>query len=200
MEPSENEPKFEFSPKFLDHIVEMSKSHQQFASQSIVASVNFHEKLAVLTAGSLALAVSGAGFLHQKPLANVSANHLLFVSLAILVACLWVSLVCSVAHNFLESYALHLDSIANTHRGAAKTVTAMFDEEAFKKLTGNSLEDAKSVKDWATDWINSKAQSTMKRAVSIREIEMPLSVMAISLFSLGYLSVVVYVFVLAWSV
>jgi len=118
-----NEPRIksplEFAVAALKQTAEFQRESQ---SKSIGASTNFHEKLAVLTAGSLALAVSGAGALHQKPLTNPVANRLLFDSLAISVACLWVSLVSSVIHNFLESYALRLDSKTDFHESTINLV------------------------------------------------------------------------------
>jgi hypothetical protein len=97
-------------PELVARINKALESRKQVQSQSTGASVSFHEKLAVLTAGSLALAVSGAGALYQKPVADPNETHILLWSLVVSACCLWVSLVASVAHNFLESYCLHLDS------------------------------------------------------------------------------------------
>src|SRR6266404_3703690 len=98
------------SPEIVERINKGIEAHKRVQAQSTGASVSFHEKLAVLTAGSIALAVSGSGALYQKPLADIALTHRLFYSLTISVACLWLSLVASLIHNFLESYALHLDS------------------------------------------------------------------------------------------
>jgi len=67
----------EFAVETLKRTVEF---HRESRSKSMGASTNFHEKLAVLTAGSLALAVSGAGALYQKPLTNPVANCLLLIA------------------------------------------------------------------------------------------------------------------------
>ena len=49
------------TPEILEEIKKAAEAYKHVRRQGINASVSFHEKLAVLSAGSLALAVSGAG-------------------------------------------------------------------------------------------------------------------------------------------
>jgi len=183
----------EFAVATLKQTAEFQRESR---SKSIGASTNFHEKLAVLTAGSLALAVSGAGALYQKPLTDPIANRLLFDSLAISVACLWVSLVSSVIHNFLESYALHLDSKTDVHESTINLIGTLANMDENKNIEGKIA----PIKKRLEDGLMSEQLRYQNRAIRARNVEMPLSVTAISLFALGYLSVVGYVFVLARSI
>ncbi len=185
-------------PEVVARVKQAFDSHRASQTQSTGASTNFHEKLAVLTAGSLALAVSGAGALYQKPLTDPFANRLLFDSLAISVACLWASLVGSVLHNFLESYALHSDSKTDFLESSVNLFgIALSIGAEVKDEDGNTISPFKGK---IVDSLRSKQQQHLMRAISVRRVEMPLSVIAISLFALGYLSVVGYVLVLAASV
>jgi hypothetical protein len=191
------ETKLAVSPQLIENLKQIIASHRQVRSQSISASVIFHEKLAVLTAGSLALAVSGAGLLHQKPLTDVSANHHLLVVLAISVGCLWFSLVGSVGHNFLESYALSLDAKVEFLESTMAMVTTLVSDETIKKDSDDVT--IAEVKQQVTDQLKSKQTPSVLRAQRLRNCEMPLSMVAITLFVLGYLSVATYVVILAFS-
>jgi hypothetical protein len=183
------------SPQLIEKWKQNVESHKRVLSQSISASVSFHEKLAVLTAGSLALAVSGAELLHQKPLTDMVANHHLLVVLAISVGCLWFSLVGSVTHNFIESYALSLDAKVQLRESQIAMVGKFADEDTVK----GKYENVEEIKQQVTDELKSKQRSSVLRAERLRNFEMPLSMTAITLFALGYLSVAVYVVILAFG-
>jgi hypothetical protein len=108
----------------IDKVVE---TWQSARVQSSGASMGFHEKLAVLTAGSLALAVSGAGALYQKPVTNLFAMQWLLWSLVASTIFLWLSLVASVVHNALETLAISYDVKAIAVDSQAQILEALVD-------------------------------------------------------------------------
>ena len=83
------------APKMLEAIKKAADAYKRVQAQSIGAGVSFHEKLAALSAGSLALAVTGAGVLYQKPLTDAVLTHRIFVGLTVSVVIVWLSLVAS---------------------------------------------------------------------------------------------------------
>jgi hypothetical protein len=167
------EPTFNFPPEAVAITKQAFESHRASQTRSIGASTNFHEKLAVLTAGSLALAVSGAGALYQKPLTNPVANRLLFESLAISVVCLWISLISSVLHNFLESYALHLDSKADFLESSIHIFGVALSVGAeVKDAEGNVVQPFKGK---IVDSVRNSQHRHLMRSISVRNCEMPLS-------------------------
>jgi hypothetical protein len=189
------------SPKYAERLNKATEAWKQARSQSSGATISFHEKLAVLTAGSLALAVSGAGALYQKPLSSSFAMHWLFCSLTASAICLWLSLVTSIAHNFLETYAISMDAKIAGLESHFKIFEVGFGQ------TKDQLEemalDTSTVTYAETELARLRVystESTLKWAERLRKCELPLSIAAILLFVLGYLSVVGYVVVLARSV
>jgi hypothetical protein len=185
-----------FSPEIIERINNSVDAHKRIQAQSTGASVSFHEKLAVLTAGSIALAVSGSGALYQKPLTDIILTHRLFYSLTISVVCLWLSLVASLLHNFLESYALHLDSRVGFIESTVNLFEVVLDMDEIKQMPGNISQ----VQEFVESRLQQGQQEDVLRAAFIRKWEMPISTIAVSLFALGYLSVVGYVFILARNV
>src|SRR5947209_15220071 len=100
-------PEEKLPPELLDRFKQSLELHTRAQEQSIQTSASFHDKLAVLTAGSLTLAVSGAVEFHKSPLTSTSAMHWFFVALTLAAVCLWLSLIASIAHNYVETRALH---------------------------------------------------------------------------------------------
>jgi hypothetical protein len=181
------------TPETIERINRIIGEHKKAQSQSAGASVSFHEKLAVLTAGSLALAVSGAGALYQKPMSDVAATHYLLYSLMISVMCLWLSLAASIVHNFLESYALHLDSEVAFNESSVNLFGLVLEMDNIKRMEG----DISQVKEMVESGLKAKQLRDVQRAALLRKSELPVSIAAVSLFALGYLPVVGYVIVLA---
>lgn len=98
-------------------------------------------------------------------------------------------------HNFLESYALHLDSKADFLESSINLFGVALSVGAeVKDADGNVIPPFKGK---IVDSLKSNQHRHLMRSISVRNFEMPLSVIAIALFSLGYLSVVGYVLVLA---
>jgi hypothetical protein len=190
------------SPEYVERINKATEAWRRARSQSSGASIGFHEKLAVLTAGSLALAVSGAGALYQKPLTNSFAMHWLFCSLTASAACLWLSLVASVAHNFLETYAISIDAKVDFLESEFQIFEAFFTltKEQTKELNAIDPHAIAHAEGEVARLRSESTESTAKWAERLRKCELPLSIAAILLFVLGYLSVVGYVVVLARSV
>ena len=79
---------------------------------STAARTGFHEKLVVITAGSLTIVVTMAANIYIKPFPERLLNHRLLEGLAISAILLFLSLIASVIHNFLETEALHLELLA----------------------------------------------------------------------------------------
>lgn len=191
----------DLNPELLKKAEEVVNAHRRVRADSALARVNFHEKLAVITAGSLAIAVTVAGGLYQKPLQSTVATHWLFNTLAVSAILLWFSLVASVLHNFLESSALHFDTRLQFDEGTLTLFKAMFETGEIQRL-GGAAEPAEIAKvvDLVADKLLESQHRTVRQAESLRAWGMPLSIAATSLLGLGYLCVVIYIVVLARSV
>jgi ABC-type multidrug transport system fused ATPase/permease subunit len=193
--------------EYVERMNRTFEAHERKQSESSGARVSFHEKLAVLTAGSLALAVSGFGAIYQKPLQDAVAMHRLFLSLEISVILLWLSLIASVVHNLIESRTLASASEADFADASPQLVRrgmSSFDAiEEFSKIEPRVKSSFDAIKEEF-----SKLQPRVEKLFAeyqdhyfdnywrLRAFEGPLSIAAVSLFVLGYLSVVVYVIVL----
>jgi len=190
------------SPEDVERVNKATEAWKRARSQSSGASISLHEKLAVLTAGSLALAVSGAGALYQKPLSTPFAMHWLFCSLTASVVCLWLSLVASVAHNFLETHALSRDAKVDFLESEFQIFEVLFGltKEQTKELNAIDPRTFAHVEGGLAKLRRESTESAVKWTERLRKCELPLSIAAILLFVLGYLSVVGYVVVLARSV
>jgi hypothetical protein len=185
--------------EYVERINEATEAWKRSRTQSSGASISFHEKLAVLTAGSLALAVSGAGALYQKPLSSPSAMRWFFCSLTISSICLWLSLAASIIHNFLETYAISVDAQVDFLESGFQIFEAGFG------LTKEEMEaiDPRAVERAENEIARLRTESTesaVKRAQRLRNWELPLSIAAIAFFVIGYLSVVGYIVVLSRSI
>lgn len=160
--------------------------------RSTGASVAFHEKLAVLTAGSVALVVSGAGLLHQRPLPTTFSTRWLVSCLAVSAVLLWLSLVSSILHNLLESCALHFSAEAASNQAVREF--ADFAEQRGDEFEYDEIKGADEVR----KKIARRELREHSRANQLRKYEMPLSVASVVLFTTGYLTVIVYVLILAF--
>jgi hypothetical protein len=190
------------------------KSYREAQSQSIGASVSFQEKLSAITAASLALAVTGAGALYKTPVANPSTTHWLLLTLIPAVVSLWLSLVVSIVHNYVESLALGEITEAQNCASLADMIRSLDDKRktdrdekiAWLNKAGNVAEARKLEEEQLTEM--SKNQETAEqarkqagphteRAVRLRHRENRLSRIALSLFVLGYSWPIVYIYELA---
>lgn len=142
----------------------------------------------MLSAGSLALAVSGAVALYQKPLPNGFPMHWGFLALEISASCLWLSLISSIAHNLLEAYAMHLLAKARLNEAVLELIDAVLPIN----LNDNNARIKKYLENEITRLV---PKST--RISFLRKCEMPLSITAACLLAAGYFCVVGYITVLA---
>jgi hypothetical protein len=180
----------------LDEIKRLSKP--EIETQSIRTSVGFHEKLAVLTAASLALAVEMAGKLYENPLLDASTMDWLFYGLAASAGCLWLSLIASIAHNYLELVAQREDTLAEKAELLPK-IFQIAAESVHKKPDVSKAVDEAERKAYQADLEEEQMEEASpyrRRARSYRKWEVRLSVIAVALFVFGYLWAVAYVIVL----
>lgn len=163
--------------------------HAREQQRSVQTSVSFHEKLAVLAAGSLALAVSGAVEFHKSPPTNASAARWLCIALTIAAVSLWLSLVASVVHNYVETRSLHEGAYAAFMQASAE----MFSLAAEVEDRQGDHDLATKRKAYAQNTLSERQDVAARRSLALRQWEKRLSACAVSLFVFGYLPVVVYV-------
>jgi len=189
-------------PKVVERLNKATEEWRRARVQSSGASIGFHEKLAVLTAGSLVLAISGAGALYQKPTANSVAMHWLLYSLTASAVCLWLSLVASVVHNFCETYAINLDAEVDFVESELQIFDAVIGltQEQRKDSVGDDAPIVARGKALIAQERDKSMKGPLKRAHRLRQCELRLSIAPILLFVLGYLSVLGYVIVLSRTV
>jgi hypothetical protein len=182
-------------PKLMEKILKAHKGHKLVEGVSIDARVSFHEKLAVLTSGSLALAVSGAGYAYQKPLKTLSMTHWLLWCLLASAICLWLSLVASILHNFLEVRAKDAESDRAFYESVGEMFQAIIDSEKMIECE-RTTEDEKEVEFLAQK--NRESQPPLVTKVNrFRKFERLLSITASGLFVFGYFPVIIYMVRLA---
>lgn len=89
-----------------DHFTKAEERWEAVRALSNASRTNFNEKLAVLSAGSLALLGTASTTLYNKPLSSPAANHEVLLALGISAVLLWISLYLSIFHNLCDSYSL----------------------------------------------------------------------------------------------
>jgi hypothetical protein len=176
-------------PELVERVKWAQENHTRVQEQSLQTSVSFHEKLAVLAAGSLTLAVSGAVEFHKFPLTETSATHWLFIVLTVAAVSLWLSLVASIGHNYVETRALHESADAAFTQFTAE----MFSLAAEKQDRQGDHETAAKRKLYVKNTLTKQQDQAAQRSLRLRRLEKRLSTCAVSLFVFGYLPIVVYI-------
>lgn len=165
---------------------------------SITARTGFHEKLVVITAGSLTLTATIATNVYIKPFTEQWVNHRVLDALAISSFFFFISLIASVIHNFVESEALLLDTSAEEVQVRRTSLKAVVEIIATKKI---SVQNLKLVKDVIRDDVDpplAAAQTDKnKKAARFRTIERWIGIFAVIFFILGYLPAIGFVIYLA---
>lgn len=176
-------------PELVERVKWAQKFHSRAQEKSLRTSVSFHDKLAVLAAGSLTLAVSGAVEFHKSPITDASAMHWLFIALTFAAVSLWLSLVASIAHNYVETRSLHKSADAAFAQFSAE----MFSLAAVVDDRRGSHEIATQRKLYTENTLTKAQDQAAQCSIRLRRWEKRLSTCAVSLFVLGYFPVVVYI-------
>lgn len=178
----------------MERVLKAHDAHKRVEAVSIDERVGFHEKLAVLTSGSLALAVSGAVAVYQKPLQTSSVTHWLLWCLVASAVFLWLSLVASVMHNFLESCAKDAEKDRSFFETTREMFRAVLDSEEIKECDQTTKEE---VIELVEPGFLEPQRRYVTRTETFRKFEKFLSIAASSLFVLGYFPVVICIIRLA---
>ena len=88
-----------------EHFTKVENRWEAVRALSNTSRTNFNEKLAVLSAGSLALLGTASTTLYNKPLSSPAANHDVLLALGISAILLWISLCLSTFHNLCDSFS-----------------------------------------------------------------------------------------------
>jgi energy-converting hydrogenase Eha subunit E len=103
-----------YPPEIIRQVKEGIEHWQKSAKESDTTRLEFHHKLAVLSAGSIAVIASGVGavigFAKSNPQIVIPAFS---ASVIIATSSLWFALLLSVLHNYFETIVLERTSIEN---------------------------------------------------------------------------------------
>jgi len=116
--------------------------------------------------------------------------HRLTYCVALAAVFLLLSLVASVAHDFMESLALHWESRAEFSRGTSSVFEALVGSDAMSKLQGRALSEISAFA--GSRWSEERGK-LFRRIERIRKCEFWLSGAATCLFVMAYVPVVIYV-------
>jgi hypothetical protein len=177
----------ELSPQIIEETEKALAIYRTSLLASTSARTTFHEKLVVVTAGSLTIVATMATSIYIKPFAEKLITHRLLELLAISSVLFFCSLIASVIHNYLETEALHLDSSAEMKNVARKLLSALVKEV----LTGEKDAQAvntvtKIIRDDVDGPFASVQATKLKKAELLRTCERGFGVAAVMFFIAGY--------------
>jgi hypothetical protein len=164
---------------------------------STEARSGFHEKLVVITAGSLTIVTTIATNLYIKPFAEKQLNHRLLDALAISAIFFFLSLIGSVIHNFAETEALHLEYLAAGKGMARKLLKAIVKEVPIGDMDAKSADELRSIVRGVEDPFAKSEADKFKKATRFRTIERLIGISAVICFILGYLPALGFVIYIA---
>jgi hypothetical protein len=120
-----NPPPDPLNPELSAQLAEVTEKEIAIYRASLLASTaartGFHEKLTVLTAGSLTIVATMATSIYVRPLTVGSITHRSLELLATSSILFFLSLTSSLIHNFMETEALHFEARAE-NRGMIRKI------------------------------------------------------------------------------
>ena len=168
------------------------KNWKESTDKKDAARLDFHNKMAVLCAGSIAVLASGAvavvnstALQHRLP-----AHFSVYVIFA--ASCLWMSLVCCTAHNYFGIALLEHDSESKIEEAVLAVAGTIW------KRKGLIEEDWKRA--IASLPLTKDAEKRTHRGIIMARIQPHLTLAGVALFCIGYLSVIVFICIASSSI
>jgi hypothetical protein len=188
----------DLSPQLADEAERAVAFHRESLLASTAARTGFHEKLTVITAGSLTIVATMATNIYAKPFAEQLLNHRILVALSISAILFFLSLIVSVVHNFLETEALHLDFSMEKVGIARKIARAVFKETTVGNLDAQTVSELRKIAHFNIDMpLAAEQAAKFKKSEFLRASERWASILAVALFIAGYMPAIVFVICLA---
>jgi hypothetical protein len=173
-------------------LLPVAKTYKESVDKRDAARLGFQNKMAVLCAGSIAVLASGA----LAVVNSAALQHRLPAHFAVYVifaaSCLWLSLVCCTAHNYLGIALLEHDSESKMEE-TLLTIAGI----AWKRkgLTEENRRQA-----IANLPLTKNAKKRTRRGIIVARIQPHLTLAGVALFCIGYLAVIVFICIASSSV
>jgi hypothetical protein len=187
----------ELSPQLVEAAEKEIAVFRNALLASTAARSGFHEKLVVITAGSLTIVSTMATNIYVKPFADKQLNHWLLETLAISALFFFLSLIASVLHNFAETEALHLEYLAAEKGMTRKLFQAVVKESNKTDLDAKDTAELRKIVREVEDPIATAEANKLRKAERFRKIERLIGLSAVVCFIFGYLPALGFVIYLA---
>jgi hypothetical protein len=187
----------DLSPQLIEVAEKEVALYKATQLASTTARTGFHEKLVVITAGSLTIVATMATNIYIKPLAEKLLNQRLLDALAISSVLFFLSLIASVIHNFAETKSLHFDYLAAGSRMGRKLFQAIVKESKVGELDAESANVARKIVHSVDDHFAKEEAGKFQKAERYRTFEHWITLLAVIFFILGYMPVIGFVIYLA---
>jgi hypothetical protein len=158
------------------------KSWNKVSTKSVSTRFDFHNKLAVLSAGSIAVVASGAVAILSLRTAHPLVGSHSFRGIALASLSLFLSLICCIIHNYIETRVQAREGKAYMQDSLLSMLDLVFMERKTTQLEKTKVLEATSFKKDHEKFVNGN--------LKIRETQLMVSLGAVVFFVIGYGAVV----------
>jgi hypothetical protein len=184
----------DLSPQLIEVTEKQIALYKATQLASTTARTGFHEKLVVITAGSLTIVATMATNIYIKPFADKILNHQLLDALAWSAVSFFLSLIASVIHNFMETEALHFDFLEAQTGGIRKIMQSILNSVLTDCTDEKTINETKKIVRDSVDIPFSKIQTArFNKSQQHRNAERWVSIAAVIFFIAGYTPIIVLV-------